>query len=129
MPPEEELQPSQIQRLTMVAWIDDALTQAKTRVRPKNGGTRRLTVSQYRNTLKDLLGIEEDLTGTPPDAKSRTDSKQRGIDVVITTLIETYFEIAERALDLAIFEPEKKPVFSPFADLGNKINPNHVQTS
>ena len=75
MPPEEEPQPSQIQRLNLVAWIDDALTQAKTRVRPKNGGARRLTVSQYRNTLKDLLGIEEDLTGVlHPTLESKTDS-------------------------------------------------------
>ena len=39
-------------------------------------------------------------------------------------LVETYFEIAERALDLAIFEPEKKPIIQSFRmDLGNKINP------
>ena len=30
---------------------------------PKNGGVRRLTVAQYRNTLRELLLLEEDLTG------------------------------------------------------------------
>ena len=71
MPPEDKLQPSQNERILLLNWIDQALEMARKRVRPKNGIIRRLTVAQYRNTIRDLLGIKEDLTGVlPPDAVS-----------------------------------------------------------
>ena len=66
MPPVDEEQPTKAQRAAMVTWIDEALIMTRTRVRPKNGGARRLTVAQYRNTLRDLLGIEEEITGVLP---------------------------------------------------------------
>ena len=45
---------------------------ARSRPTPKNGGARRLTVAQYRNTLRELLLLEDDLTDVlPPDAVSR----------------------------------------------------------
>jgi hypothetical protein len=55
MPPEDEPQPSGAARPT-----------------PKNGGARRLTVARYRNTLRSLLLLDDDLTDIlPPDAVSR----------------------------------------------------------
>ena len=77
MPPEEEPQLSQIQRLTMVAWIDDALTQAKTRVRPKNGGARRLHSESIPQYIERFTGNRRGScrSAFPPDAKSKdTDS-------------------------------------------------------
>ena len=126
MPPEDEPQPSEAQRAALVKWIEGALTMARTRVRPKNGGARRLTVTQYRNTLRDLLGIEEDLTGVlPPDGVSKDGFLNNGQTMLLSPLlVETYFEIAERALDLAIVDPEVKPVVQNFRmELGHKINP------
>ena len=126
MPPEDEAQPSEAQRAGMVAWIDEALLMARARTRPKNGGARRLTVAQYRNTLRDLLGIEEDLTGVlPPDGVSKDGFVNNGKSMLLSPLlVGTYFEIAERALDLAIVNPEAKPVIQNFrVDLGRAINP------
>lgn len=126
MPPEEEPQPSKAERAALVAWIDGALQMARTRVRPKNGGARRLTVAQYRNTLRDLLGVEEDLTGVlPPDGVSKDGFVNNGQAMLLSPLlVETYFEIAERALDLAIVDPQAKPVIQNFRmDLGHEINP------
>ena len=125
MPPEDESQPGKEQRATMVLWIDDALAMARSRVRPMNGGARRLTVAQYRNTLRDLLGIEEDLSGVlPPDGVSKDGFVNNGQSMLLSPLlVETYFEIAERALDLAIVDPEEKPVIQAFhMELGHKIN-------
>ena len=127
MPPEEELQPSEEERVALVAWIDGALQMARTRVRPKNGGARRLTVAQYQNTLTDLLGVEEDLTGVlPPDGVSKDGFVNNGQTMLLSPLlVETYFEIAERALDLAIVDPNTKPVIQNFrVDLGLEINPD-----
>ena len=66
MPPEDEPQLSVEEREVMDSWIAEALAVARTRVRDKNGTVRRLTVSQYRNTLRDLIGIEDELADVLP---------------------------------------------------------------
>jgi len=126
MPPEDESQPSQDERLSMVNWIDEALDMARKRVRPKNGIIRRLTIAQYRNTIRDLLGIKEDLTGgLPPDAVSIDGFLNNEQSMLLSPLlIEAYFDIAERALDLAIVNENDKPIIQNFRmDFGSKINP------
>ena len=85
MPPEDDAQPSKAERAALVVWIDGALQMARTRARPKNGGARRLTVAQYRNTLRDLLGIEEDITGVlPPDGVSKDGFVNNGQSMLLS---------------------------------------------
>lgn len=55
MPPEEEKQPSGEERKLAVEWMEKALKVARLRPTPKNGSIRRLTVAQYRNTIRDLM--------------------------------------------------------------------------
>ena len=72
MPPKGLTQPTIAERDRMVACITKALDVARMRPAPKNGLVRRLTVSQYRNTLRELLQLDDDLTvGLPPDAVSK----------------------------------------------------------
>src|SRR4051794_9180036 len=69
MPPKGLPQPSAEDRQRMVEWIGKGLEVARLRPAPKNGQVLRLTVSQYRNTLRELLLLEDDLTSVlPPDA-------------------------------------------------------------
>ena len=71
MPPKGQPQPSSAERQTITAWITQSLETARLRPGPKNGLVRRLTVAQYRNTLRDLLQLDDDLTeALPPDAIS-----------------------------------------------------------
>ena len=125
MPPEDKLQPSQNERISLLNWIDQALEMARKRVRPRNGIIRRLTVAQYRNTIRDLLGIKEDLSGVlPPDAVSIDGFLNNEQTMLLSPLlIEAYFDIAERALDLAIINENDKPVIQNFRmDFGRSIN-------
>src|SRR5262249_51963157 len=55
MPPKGLPQPAQPDRDGVVAWITEGLEYARVRPAPRNGMVRRLTVAQYRNTLKELL--------------------------------------------------------------------------
>ena len=72
MPPKGQPQPTSAERQQMVEWITRALDVARLRPTPKNGLVRRLTVSQYRNTLRELLLLDDDLTeALPPDAVSK----------------------------------------------------------
>ena len=124
MPPEDEAQPSKAERAALVTWIDGALQMAHTGAAEER--RRRLTVAQYRNTLRDLLGVEEDLTGVlPPDGVSKDGFVNNGQAMLLSPLlVETYFEIAERALDLAIVDQQAKPVIQNFRmDFGHEINP------
>lgn len=126
MPPEDELQPSDEERRLLVEWIPRAIALARSRNTQKNGSVRRLTVSQYRNTLKDLLGLEEDLTDIlPPDALSKDGFSNNGESMVLSPLqVEAYFDIAEQALDSCLVDENARPAIQNFRmDLGAAINP------
>ncbi|MFP6769774.1 MAG: DUF1592 domain-containing protein [Planctomycetaceae bacterium] len=126
MPPEDEPQPTDQERRLLTGWIDEALIVARTRKRDKNGSIRRLTVAQYRNTLRDLLGIEDNLTDVlPPDSVSRDGFVNNEQTMLLSPLlVESYFDIAEKALDLCIVDEKTKPVIQNFRmELGKAINP------
>jgi mono/diheme cytochrome c family protein len=126
MPPKGLPQPSAEDRAKVAEWIGNALEVARLRPAPKNGLVRRLTVAQYRNTLRDLLLLDDDLTGgLPPDAVSKDGFVNNKDTLQLSPLLtEAYFEIAEKALDIAIVDPKIKPVIQDFrVDFGAGINP------
>jgi mono/diheme cytochrome c family protein len=126
MPPKGLPQPSAADRQRMVDWITQGLEIARLRPAAKNGLVRRLTVSQYRNTLRELLGIDDDLTvGLPPDAVSKDGFLNNKDTLQLSPLLtESYFEIAEEALNRAIVDPNSKPSIQNFRmDLGVAVNP------
>ena len=125
MPPEDELQPTENERKFLVDWIEEAIQRARSRKAKKNGSVRRLTVAQYRNTLRDLLGIDDDLTDVlPPDAVSKDGFLNNTQTMILSPLLlEAYFDIAEKALDLSIVDENSKPSIQNFrVDLGKAIN-------
>ena len=127
MPPSDEPQPTDEQRQILNDWIDEALAFARSREGEKNGSARRLTVTQYRDTLRDFLGIEDDLTDVlPPDGISKDGFANNGRTLLLSPLlVERYFEIAETALDLCLVDEDSKPVIQNFrVDLGAKVNPD-----
>ncbi|MFP6668603.1 MAG: LamG-like jellyroll fold domain-containing protein, partial [Pirellulales bacterium] len=126
MPPDDQPQPTAEHRQLLVGWIRQGMIAAKSRIPQKNGAVRRLTVSQYRNTLRALLGLEENLTDVlPPDAMSKEGFVNNSRSMVLSPLlIEAYFDVAEKALDLCIIDEKSKPVVQNFRmDLGANINP------
>ena len=126
MPPEDELQPTDAERRMLMDWIGKAMIAAKSRVAEKNGSVRRLTVSQYRNSLRDLLGLDDDLTDVlPPDSVSKDGFLNNEQTMLLSPLlIEAYFDIAERALDLCIVDEQAKPIIQNFRmDFGASVNP------
>jgi mono/diheme cytochrome c family protein len=96
MPPKGMPQPNAADRKMMVDWITRGLEVARSRPAPKNGIARRLTVAQYRNTLRDLLQLEDDFTEIiPPDAVSKDGFVNNRETLQLNPLLlETYLEIA-----------------------------------
>ncbi len=126
MPPEDEPQFDDNQKKRLTGWIQRAMNSAMARNTQRNGSIRRLTVSQYRNTLRDLLGLDEDLTEVlPPDAISKDGFANNGQSMVLSPLqVESYFDIAQKSLDLSIVDETTPPTIQTFRmDLGQKINP------
>ena len=103
-----------------------SLAKARSRDSAKNGSVRRLTVEQYRNTLRDLLGLKEDLTGVlPPDGISKEGFANNGQTLLLSPLlVEAFFDISEKALDRCIVDEDQPPTIQNFRmDLGKSINP------
>jgi len=111
MPPEDERQPGMEERKMVTKWVAQALREGERKVRAKNGSVRRLTVAQYHNTLRDLLSVEDRLADLlPADGFSKEGFKNNGDTLLLMPrMMETYFEIAERALDLCLVDESRKP--------------------
>ena len=127
MPPEGAPQPDGPERQAALDWITEALDLARSRPTPKNGNVRRLTVSQYRSTLRELLLLDDDLTDTlPPDAVSEDGFVNSAETLEFSPLqMEAYLEIAADALSRSIVDPDSKPSIQNFrVDLGRSINPD-----
>jgi hypothetical protein len=127
MPPKGMPQPTADERKQVADWIGGQIEAARLRPAPKNGLVRRLTVAQYRNTLRELLMLDDDLTGgLPPDAVSKDGFVNNKDTLQLSPLLtESWFDIAETALDRAMVDPKSKPSIQDFrVDLGAGINPD-----
>ena len=124
MPPKGQPQPTAAERQQMAEWIGHGLEVARLRPAPKNGLVRRLTVAQYRNTLRELLLIDNDLTAVlPPDAVSKDGFLNNRDTLQLSPLLmEAYFEIAEKALDRAIVDPARSPGFRTFVSISARAS-------
>lgn len=127
MPPKEDAQLSVAERSQILDWIPKAITTAAARNAQYNGSVRRLTVAQYRNTLRDLLGVTENVTKSlPPDGITKDGFTNQSQTLGLSPIqVEAYFEIAEKALSLAIVDESAPPKIQNFkVDLGASINPS-----
>ncbi|XZE54282.1 DUF1592 domain-containing protein [Planctomycetaceae bacterium SH139] len=127
MPPADEPQPSAEESAQLLAWISESIIAVRTRNTERHGTVRRLTVSQYRNTLRDLLGLDEDLTSVlPPDAISKEGFSNNAQAMILSPLqVESYLDIAIQALELCIVDERTPPVIQSFRmELGKGINDN-----
>lgn len=125
MPPKDEDQFTAEERQQIVEWIPRMMSAAAARNVKFNGSARRLTVAQYRNTLRDLLGLTEDVTKIlPPDGVSKDGFTNNNQLMGLSPLqVETYFEVAEKALNLCIVDEKTSPTIQNFrVDLGAAIN-------
>ncbi len=127
MPPEGEVQPTTEQRAALIHSIREEMRSAQARNNEKHGSVRRLTVSQYRRTLHDLLGLDDNIAQIlPPDGISKDGFANNGQLMGLTPLqLEYYFEVADKAIDLCIVDERSKPVVQNLRmALGQNINAN-----
>lgn len=114
MPPKGAAPLTSEERETVVGWLTDALRSASERRRATGGlaAMRRLNRVEYRNTMRDLLGLDLDYaTNLPPDQVSRDGFKNNASALTISGLqLEYYLEAARHGLRYAIVEGGPPPV-------------------
>ncbi|MCC6232945.1 MAG: DUF1592 domain-containing protein [Verrucomicrobiales bacterium] len=98
MPPEKETQPGEADRLAVSEWIEASLEKADASLPPRPGAvtSRRLNRNEYRNTVRDLTGIDFEVHEAFP-----TDESGYGFDNIGAVLslppmlMEKYLAAAE----------------------------------
>ena len=132
MPPEDSEPVPDKQHKLVLDWIDNLLNSVDcTTINPGRVTIRRLNATEYKNTIRDLVGIEYE-----PAEKFPGDDVGYGFDNIADVLslppilMEKYLQAAEEITTEAIVEPNK-PVFAKRI-LGNQFKTSgssaHQQT-
>ncbi|MFZ9936196.1 MAG: DUF1592 domain-containing protein [Luteolibacter sp.] len=104
MPPPDEPQPTPQERRALISWIDDRIFWVDP-ANPDPGVVtmRRLNRTEYRNTIRDLLGVEIDVsTLLPPDDSGYGFDNIGDVLTISAAHVERYHTAAATALDAAL---------------------------
>ncbi len=111
MPPEDEPQPGEAERQAVADWINSGLrsyVQTASKQAPATTA-RRLTNFEYENTMRDLLGVDLNLTHDLPKDPVKPYHFNNTAEFMLLgpEQIDRYLEVARRVLASAIVDPEK----------------------
>lgn len=107
MPPEKEPQPKVAEVAAVVDWITAQMAQAELVRRDGVIVLRRLNRDEYRNTIRDLIGVDFDTSGFPQDPPSGGFDNNGKALTMSPLHTELYFEAASKILDRAFVEGEQ----------------------
>jgi hypothetical protein len=116
MPPEEEDQPSDQDRLAVIGWITDNLETAYALHKSTDRKTvlRRLNRQEYNNTVRDLLKLEplliDPTESFPPDETEENFNNIGSALITSDFLLQSYLDAAEIYIDQATRFNEKPEV-------------------
>src|SRR5436190_3035707 len=105
MPPAKKPRPPTKDVETLAAWISDRTAAAETAASASRGRVvmRRLNRTEYKNTVRDLLGVDVELDDVLPE-----DTSSGGFDNsaealhISSYLLDGYLEAADRVIDAAV---------------------------
>lgn len=107
MPPEDESQPPAKETKRFVATVTSQIEKAREHLASLGQGQfRRLNRSEYRNTIRDLLGVN--MESFDPTASFPADDRMDGFEnigerlVLSDYLMQCYLEAASRSIDKAL---------------------------
>ena len=107
MPPDDEPQPDAVETATIVDWATEQTRQAELVSRSTLIVLRRMNRAEYRNTIRDLVGIDFDTSGFPQDPPAGGFDNNGSALTMSPLLIELYYEAARKIVDRAIVTTEK----------------------
>lgn len=107
MPPKGEKQPAAKEVAAVVDWITAQAVLAEVAKRETAVVLRRLNRDEYRNTVRDLLGLDFDVSGFPADPAAGGFDNNGGALTVSPLHVETYLNAGRQLLDRALVEGER----------------------
>jgi mono/diheme cytochrome c family protein len=109
MPPAAAARPGKAERNAFLTWVEAELDRSAA-ANPNPGRTEpfhRLNRAEYRNAVRDLLGLDMDVSALlPPDDVSYGFDNIAGVLKISPTLMERYLVAAQRVSRLAIGTPQ-----------------------
>lgn len=109
MPPEGEPQPKSDEVAKVVDWITEQMVRAELVRRDGQIVLRRLNRDEYRNTIRDLIGIDFDVAAFPLDPASGGFDNNGKALTMSPLLTELYLDAARKILDRALVEGGQPP--------------------
>ena len=104
MPPEDKPQPATAEVATVVDWITKQAVAAEVSKREQSVVLRRLNRAEYKNTIRDLVGVDFDTSGFPQDPPAGGFDNNGGALTMSPMQIEQYLNAADQILDQALVE-------------------------
>lgn len=117
MPPADELQPKEEERIEAAHWIDRHLRSTACDLGPYAGAPvqRRLNREQYEYAIEDLTGLEFDFVESfPADSGGGEGFNNNGELLFLPPLLmERYLEVADQIVDRLVVVPTLDATFRP----------------
>ncbi len=102
MPPPGQERPARDEYLALTEWLEDQI-DSSTPVNPGSTMLHRLNRTEYANAIRDLLGLEIDVTTLlPVDTSARGFDNIAGSLTISPTLLEAYTTAAARVSRMAV---------------------------
>jgi mono/diheme cytochrome c family protein len=109
MPPKKEKQPAPAEVAAVVDWIVGQTVRAETAKRDRTVVLRRLNRSEYRNTIRDLVGVDFDpeTFGFPNDPPAGGFDNNGGALGMSPLQLEMYLNAARTVVDRALVDGDR----------------------
>ena len=98
MPPKAKKQPPEDEREALVTWIDSQLMGMAGKGNPGRVTLRRLNREEYRNTIRDLLGVDFDTADFPSDETAYGFDTIAAVLTIQPLFMERYLSAAETVI-------------------------------
>ena len=109
MPPEKEPQPKPAEVAKVVDWITAQLARAEVSRRDGQIVLRRLNRDEYRNTIRDLTGVDLDVASFPQEPTAGGFDNNGKALTMSPMHTELYLDAARKVLDRALVEGKQPP--------------------
>ncbi|MCA9154439.1 MAG: DUF1592 domain-containing protein [Planctomycetales bacterium] len=109
MPPEDEPQPNPDQTAAVVEWVTQQMARAELVQRDTMIVLRRLNREEYRNTIRDLMGVDFDPIVFPQDPPAGGFDNNGAALTMSPLHMELYYDAARKVLDQALVTGTQPP--------------------
>jgi mono/diheme cytochrome c family protein len=127
MPPLDARRPDAATYASLTTWLEASLDRTA-KPYPGPPTLRRLNRAEYANEIRDLLGLEVDVTDLlPPDDSAFGFDNNGSLLVFSPTLLERYLTAADRVSALAVGDPETAVGAKTYQVKGDQSQALHLE--